>query len=192
MRRTINRSVYDLLFSNPTLSDSVALFHSSSHGGNLDTLALSVANLNTGFSCMALQTGLDSNTILGITPRYLIVPFNLAATAEQILGSYADPAAGGSAAGNSNTLNIYGPQGPRKLTLIVESLLDGNDTTAYYLAADHNVVDTFEMSYLQGEETPVFEQDTAFIQDAVKFKVRQTWGVKAIDYRGLYKSTGGD
>jgi hypothetical protein len=192
MRRTINRSVYDLLFSNPTLSDSVALFHSSSHGGNLDTLALSVANLNTGFSCMALQTGLDSNTILGITPRYLIVPFNLAATAEQILGSYADPGAGGSAAGNSNTLNIYGPQGPRRLTLIVEPLLDGNDTTAYYLAADHNVVDTIEMADLQGEETPVFEQDTAFIQDAVKFKIRQTWGVKAIDYRGLYKSTGGD
>lgn len=192
MRRTINRSVYDLLFSNPTLSDSVALFHASSHGGNLDTLALSVANLNSGFSCMALQTGLDSNTILGITPRYLIVPFNLAATAEQILGSYADPGAGGSAAGNSNTLNIYGPQGPRKLTLIVEALLDGNDTTAYYLAADPGTIDTIEMCYLQGEETPVFEQDTAFIQDAVKYKIRQTWGVKAIDYRGLYKSTGGD
>jgi hypothetical protein len=192
MRRTINRSVYDLLFSNPTLSDSIATFHASSHGGNLDTLALSLANLNTGFSCMALQTGLDSNTILGITPRYLIVPFNLSATAEQILGSYADPGAGGSAAGNANTLNIYGPQGPRKLTLIVEALLDGNDTTAYYLAADNNTVDTVEMCYLQGEESPVFEQDTAFIQDAVKYKIRQTWGVKVIDYRGLYKSTGGD
>ena len=35
-----------------------------------------------------------------------------------------------------------------------------------------------------------WEQDTAFIQDAVKYKVRQTWGVKVIDYRGLYKSTG--
>jgi len=192
MKRTKNRSVYDLLFANAALSDSIALFHASSHGGNLDTLALSNANLNTAFSCMALQTGLNTDVILGITPRYLIVPFNLAATAEQILGSYADPGAGGSAAGNSNTLNIYGPQGPRKLTLIVEPLLDGNDTTAYYLAADYNVVDTIEMADLQGEETPVFEQDTAFIQDAVKFKVRQTWGVKAIDYRGLYKSTGGD
>lgn len=192
MKRTKNRSVYDLLFANAALSDGVALFHSSSHGGNLDTLALSVANLNSMFSCMALQTGLNSDVILGITPRYLIVPFNLAATAEQILGSYADPGAGGSAAGNSNTLNIYGPQGPRRLTLVVEPLLDGNDTTAYYGAADYNVVDTIEMADLQGEETPVFEQDTAFIQDAVKFKVRQTWGVKAIDYRGLYKSTGGD
>lgn len=192
MKRTRNRSVYDLLFANAALSDGVALFHASSHGGNLDTLALSIANLNAGFSCMALQTGINTDVILGITPRFLIVPFNLAATAEQILGSYADPGAGGSAAGNSNTLNIYGPQGPRRLTLIVEPLLDGNDTTAYYLAADNNVIDTIEMADLQGEESPVFEQDTAFIQDAVKFKVRQTWGVKAIDYRGLYKSTGGD
>lgn len=192
MKRTKNRSVYQVLFDNAALSDGVALFHSSSHGGNLDTVALSVTNLNAMFSCFALQTGINSDVILGLTPRYLIVPFNLAATAEQILGSYADPGAGGSAAGNSNTLNIYGPQGPRRLTLVVEPLLDGNDTTAYYGAADYNTVDTIEMADLQGEETPVFEQETAFIQDAVKFKVRQTWGVKAIDYRGLYKSTGGD
>lgn len=190
MRRTINRSVYDLLFSNPTLSDGVAVFHSSSHGGNLDTLDLSVTNLNAGYSCMMLQTGLDSNTILGITPRFLIVSAADSATAEQILGSYADPVVGGSAAGNSNSLNIYGPQGGRRLSLIVEPLIDGNDADSYYLIADNGVVDTMEITFLQGEESPVFEQETAFIQDAVKYKVRQTWGTKIIDYRGMYKSSG--
>ena len=189
-KRTINKSVYDLLFSNPVLSDTIALFHTSSHGGNLDTLDLSVANLNTGFTCMMTQTGINSDVILGLTPSFLIVSAADSATAEQIIGSYADPGAGGSAAGNANSLNIYGPQGRRKLTLVVEPLIDGNDADSYYLAADPNVCDTFEVTYLAGEETPVFEQETAFIQDAVKYKVRQTWGVGAIDYRGLYKSSG--
>ena len=47
-----------------------------------------------------------------------------------------------------------------------------------------------EVSFLAGEEMPVFEQETAFIQDAVKYKVRQTFGVAAIDWRGLYRSLG--
>lgn len=189
-KRTINKSVYDLLFSNPVLSDSVALFHASSHGGNLDTLDLSVTNLNAGYTCMMTQTGINSDVILGLTPSFLLVSASDSATAEQILGSFADPAVGGSAAGNSNSLNIYGPSGRRKLTLVVEPLIDGNDADSYYLAADPNTCDTFEVTYLAGEETPVFEQETAFIQDAVKYKVRQTWGVGAIDYRGLYKSAG--
>lgn len=191
MKRTINKSVYQILFDNPTLSDGVALFHSSSHGANLVTSDLSVGVLNTAWSAMMLQTGLNSDTILGLTPKFLIVAPGISGDALQLLGSLADPAAGGSTAtGNSNTKNIYGPAGNRPLMLIVEALLAGNDTDSWYLATDPMTCDTIELTYLQGEETPVFEQETAFIQDAVKYKVRQTWGVKAIDYRGLYKSTG--
>lgn len=190
MRRTINRSVYQILFDNPLLSDAVALFHASSHGANLVTTDLANTALSAGFKIMMTQTGLNSDVILGIMPRHLIVSASDSALAEQLLGSFADPGAGGSAAGNSNTLNIYGPGGRRKLNLIIEPLLDGNDVDSWYLAADSNEIDTLEITYLQGEESPVFEQETAFIQDAVKYKVRQTWGVKAIDYRGLYKSTG--
>lgn len=190
MRRTINKSVYDLLFSNPALSDGVALFHSSSHGANLVTTDLANTALNAAYTVMMTQTGISSDVILGIMPQYLIVSASDSATAEQLLGSYADPAAGGSAAGNSNSLNIYGPQGNRKLTLIIEPLIDGNDADSWYLAANPMVCDTFEVAYLRGEETPVFEQETAFIQDAVKYKVRQTWGVGVIDYRGMVKSSG--
>ncbi len=190
MRRTWQRSIYQILFDNPVLSDAIALFHSSSHGANLVTSAISVTSLNTAWSAMMLQTGLDSNTILGIVPRYLICAPGISGTAYQLVNSYADPAAGGSAVGNSGNANIYGPGGPRPLIVIVEPLLAGHDADSWYLAADSNQVDTIEYTYLQGEETPVFEQETAFIQDAVKYKIRQTWGVKAIDYRGLYKSTG--
>ncbi len=190
MKRTINRSIYQILFDNPALSDGIAIFHSSSHGANLATSAISVASMNTMWSAMMLQTGLNSDVILGIVPAYLVVAPGISGTAYQLINSTADPAAGGSAAGNSNTQNIYGPGGPRGLQVIVEPIIAGNDTDSWYGIARSSDVDTIEYTYLQGEETPVFEQETAFVQDAVKYKVRQTWGVKCIDYRGLYKSTG--
>jgi hypothetical protein len=190
MKRTINRSVYQIFFDNPNLSDGVALFHTSSHGANKVTSDLSVGTLNTAFAAMALQTGINSDVILGITPRYLVVATGIWADAAQLLRSTADPAASGSAAGNSNTHNVYGPNGSRRLQLIEEPILSGNDTDSWYLIADSNECDTVEYTFLQSEETPVFEQESAFIQDAVKYKIRQTWGVKAIDYRGLYQSLG--
>ncbi len=187
MRRKINKVCYAVLTANAALSDGVALFHASSHGANLDTNALSVANLNVGYAVMRQQAGLTSGTVLNIAPRYLIVPAALAATAYQIQGSLADPAAGGSAAGNSNTANIYGPNGPRRLVIVEEGQLDANSATAWYLAADPSQVDTVELTFLQGEESPVLEREMGFEVDAVKYKIRQTFAAKAIDYRGLYQ-----
>lgn len=191
MKRTQNRSVYQIFFDNPALSDGIAIFHSSSHGANLVTSDLSVGVLNTAYAAMALQTGINSDVILGIVPRFLIVASGIWGDAAQILKSTADPAAGGSTTtGNANTHNVYGPGGQRQLVLIEEPILSGNDTDSWYLAASSDQIDTVEYTFLQGEETPVFEQESAFIQDAVKYKIRQTWGVKCLDYRGLYKSTG--
>lgn len=190
MQRTINQSVYQLLFDNAALSDGIALFHAS-HGSNTVASDLSVSVLDTAFSAMMLQTGINSTVYLGIAPKFLIVAPGISGTAAQLLSSLADPAAGGSSAGNANTANIYGPGGMRhNLQLIVEPLLAGNDTDSWYLAADSAQIDTVEVAFLQGEETPVFEQETGFVNDSIKYKIRQTWGVKAIDYRGLYRSTG--
>jgi hypothetical protein len=190
MKRTINRSVYQIFFDNPVLSDNIAIFHSSSHGANLVTSAFSVAALNTAYSAMGLQTGLNSDVILGIVPRFVVHAPGITGTVWSILNSTTDPAVGGSAVGTSGTSNLYGPQGGRRLQAIEEPILAGNDVDSWYLIASNNEVDTVEYTFLQGEEMPVFEQESAFIQDAIKYKVRQTWGVKCIDYRGLYKSTG--
>lgn len=188
MRRKINKVVYSILTANGALSDGIALFHASSHGANLDTTALSVAALNVGYSVMGLQTGLSgTGTILNLEPQYLITGRTLAPTAMQILGSLADPAAGGSAAGNSNTFNIYGPNGPRMLQLVVDGQLDATSTTAWYLAASPSQIDTIELCFLQGEESPVTDREESFTVDAIKYKIRQSFAAKAIDYRGLYQ-----
>jgi hypothetical protein len=140
---------------------------------------------------MMLQKGLTTDAILNIQPRYLIVPATLSSTALQLVGSLADPAAGGSAStGNSNTLNIYGPNGPRPIQVVVEPQLDASSTASWYLSADPAQVDTVEVSFLSGEEAPVLESEWDFDRDVWKYKVRQTFGVKAIDWRGLYKNAG--
>lgn len=191
-KRTVNQSVYQILFDNPTLSaDSVALFHSSSHANDANSgtgTALSVSALNTAYTAFATKTGLNSDVILGLSPRYLIVPAAYFNTAWQIVASPADPSVGGNTTGSAGVLNLYGPSGARPLQIIMEPLIDGNDSTSWYLAADPMVIDTIELAYLQGEETPVFEQETGFVSDTIKWKVRQSWGVHPIEYRGLYRS----
>jgi len=189
-RRTQNKLVYQVLTSNPLMGDGQALF-SASHasGSNLSgaTADPSVTTLNTSFAAMMRQRGLTSGVIINVQPRFLIVPVSLSATALQLVGSIADPSAGGSAAGNSNTLNIYGPNGSRPIQVVAEPQLDAASTTAWYLAADSGQIDTVELSFLQGEEQPVLENEWDFDKDVYKFKVRQTFGAKAIDWRGVYK-----
>jgi len=188
-RRTQNKKVYEVLTDNDDLNDGVALFHSSHSNLAGSTGAPSITTLNAAYVSMMTQTGL-TDAIINVVPRFIIVPVALSATVLQLLGSMADPSAGGTAAGNSNTKNIYGPGGGRALTPIVEPQLDGNSATAWYLAAANNQVDTVELAFLQGEESPVIESEWDFNKDVWKHKVRQTFGTKAIDYRGVYKNAG--
>jgi hypothetical protein len=196
-RRLQNQAVYGVLTSNPTMADTGALFNATAQttaGGHANLAtgagAPAVGTLNTAFISMMTKKGLRSDVILNIQPSFLIVPAAISATALQLLGSIADPSVGGSAAGNSNTKNIYGPNGDRPLKVIVEPLLDANSSTAWYLAASNSQVDTVEVTFLEGEQSPVLENEWDFDKDVYKYKVRQTFGVAAIDFRGLYKHAG--
>ena len=65
----------------------------------------------------------------------------------------------------------------------------GDTSTDWFLAANPATgVDTVEYTFLQGEESPVTDQEEDFDTDTYKFKIRQTFGVKAIDWRGLYRN----
>lgn len=189
-RRTQNRKVYEVLTDNAALSDGTALFAAGHSNLDASGAAPSVGELNAAFTAMMTQNGINSDVIINVQPRFIIVPAALAATAMQLVGSIADPSAGGSNAGNSNTLNIYGPNGQRPLQVVVEPVLDSNSTTAWYLAADSSQIDTVELTFLQGEESPVLESEWDFNKDGYRYKIRQTFGTKAIDYRGLYKNPG--
>jgi hypothetical protein len=198
-RRKQNQVVYSVLTANANMADGGALFNDTAQttaGGHKNTSAAaaapSVTTLNAGYLSMMTKTGITVNgvagPILNIQPAYIIVPANYGATALQLLGSIADPGAGGSAAGNSNTLNIYGPNGSRPIKVIIEPVLDASSTTVWYLAANTSQVDTVELTFLAGEESPVLESDWNMVNDTYLFKVRQTFAAAAIDFRGLFRN----
>lgn len=186
-RRKQNQAVYNVLTSNPTMSDTYALF-SASHtsGSNLSGASAnpSVSTLNTAFAAMMVQKGLSGDAIANVVPRYLIVPAALRGTGLELVTSTSYIVANG----NSGVQNPYGVGGSSPLTLVVEPLLDANSTSAWYLAGDpSDGIDTVELTFLAGEESPVLESEWDFDSDKYKYKVRQTFGVAPIDWRALYK-----
>jgi hypothetical protein len=197
-RRLQNQAIYGVLTANAAMADTGALFNATAQttaGGHANLVTgtaatPTVATLNAAYLSMMTKKGLRSDVILNIQPAFLIVPAALGATALQLVGSIADPAAGGSNAGNANTKNIYGPNGDRPLKVIIEPVLDANSATAFYFAANNSQVDTVEITFLEGEQSPVLESEWDFDKDVYKNKVRQTFGVAPIDFRGLYKHNG--
>lgn len=184
-RRKVNKEVYSVLTSNPTMGDNIALFNASHGNQSGSAAAPSVTTLNTAFQAMMVQTGLSTDVIISVIPKYLIVAPQYSATALELVNSISYNAANN----NEGVKNIYGVGGPRPLTVIAEPVLQASSGTVWYLAADPAQIDTVEVSFLQGEESPVLEDEWDFDTDVYKYKVRQTFGVKAIDWRGLYRNS---
>jgi hypothetical protein len=186
-RRLQNKKVYEVLTSNPTMADGFALF-SASHpsGSNVSGSAgaPAVGTLNTGYQQMMLQRGLASDAILGLTPAFLIVPPAYSATALEIVNSQSYNAANN----NEGVVNIYGVNGVRPLQVVVEPILHAASSVNWYLAANTNQIDTVELAFLNGEESPVLTSEQDFDTDTYKYNVRQTFGVAAIDWRGLFRN----
>lgn len=188
-KRTINQKVYEVLTANATMGDGKTLFatdHESGSNTSGSAAAPSVTTLNAGFLSMRSQKGLNSTVAINVTPRYLIHSPYYEATVDELLTSTSYNAANN----NEGVNNLYGPNGPQKRRLIpVCDVALGVTSTDWFLAADQaQGVDTVEYTFLQGEESPQIDQEEDFDTDTYKFKIRQTFGVKAIDWRGLYRN----
>ena len=181
-RRTVGNLVYAILTGNPTMGDSVALFHANH--SNLDTgggSALSVTSLAAARVKMAKQTGQQAEP-LNIQPAHLIVPVALRDTAAVILASEYNPDA---------TNKLQAPNPVRGMVdVIADPRLDANSATAWYLTASPTAFDAIEVLYLDGNDAPFLDQQAGWNVDGTEFKVRLDAGVKAWDYRTLYKSAG--
>ena len=180
--RRINDLVYAILTSNAAMSyDSKALFHAD-HGNLAGTAgALASGTLGAGRTAMRKQTG-PGGSVLNLVPRFLIVPAELETTTDVLLRSVAST----DSEKNSGVLNPW----QNALAPVVEPRLGANSTTAWYLAADSSQVDTVEVMFLDGVQTPVIEEMDTTGVDGKEFKVRIDVGVADLDHRGLYKNAG--
>ena len=175
--RTVGNLVYAILTGNPLMADGEALF-SAAHN-NDGNLGLSIDGLDAGRVAMALQQDPDGVAVggLNIQPSYLIVPVALSGEARILLNSQYVP---------GETFVPNRVQGFAEL--VFDARLDANSSTEYFLAASPSLYDTIEVAYLNGVQTPVLEQKEGWGVDGVEFKVRLDAGVKALDFRGLYRS----
>lgn len=174
--------VLEELTSNPIMADGNALF-SAAHG-NLVTgpgTAISIDSLGAARALMRSQTSLDGSK-LNLRPSMLYVPVALETKADQFTSQIVPNTAG--------DVNPYGAGGRTPLVVGTEPRLDDDSATAWYLFSMLSDIDMMEMAMLEGETGPVVDSMIDFYTDGIKFKIRHTVGVKAIDWRGMFKNVG--
>jgi hypothetical protein len=190
--------VYAILLANAALgADSIALFEAGTHK-NTGAGALGTAGSLT--ACIAaMRKQRIKKRPLNLQPRYLIVPQDLAFTAEILLSS----------AERSTTTADLGNYNPLRGKLDIRAddrvgvagVTDPNTGTAYAGTASNyflacrpgeNGAKTIEVGYLRG--TGRAPQIRAFVmsegQWGIGWDVKFDIGAKALDFRGMYKCTG--
>ena len=179
-RRTIGNLCYDVLTSNPTMSDGTALFHADHGNLAASGAAPSVTTLGAARAAMRVQKEGDAKA-LNITPQYLLVPAALETTANVLMNSVVDPTANKGHAPNP----VSG-----MAEVITDARLDADSVTAWYLAANPSMHDTVEVAYLDGIKEPYLDQQERWSTDGAQMKVRIDAGVAPMDHRTFYKNAG--
>jgi len=179
---------YAQLTSNPTMADSVALFHAN-HGNLLTggTTAFDATNALTALgaarAAMRKQKDPANNGYLDVRPAFLLLPVAKETLAESIITSLSR--IDGSNAGVNN------PGWIRNLIIVCDPRLDASSSAYWYLAANHQQVDTVEIAHLEGTNrgfTTV--EEVNFATDALDVKATWEGGCAVIDWAGLLRSNG--
>ena len=174
--------VWAIFTANAVMADNIALFDVNTHKNftNGGAAAPSVAEIAKGQLLLRKQKGLKDKARLNLNAKFILVPAALESTVDQLINSTVVPV----------TATTAITQTVKALTPIVEARLDDNSATAWYLVSDPNKIDTIHFGYLAGQNGPYTEIKEGFDIDGLEFKIRHFFGAKAIDYRGMYKSTG--
>ncbi|MHC1701790.1 MAG: hypothetical protein AB9900_12615 [Humidesulfovibrio sp.] len=182
--RTVSKLVYALLASNPVMKETgKTLFHAD-HKNLAATTAVggvTSAILSAMRQLMRKQKGMNG-AALSLIPKFLLLPTTYETDAEILLRSVTLPVA-------DMPTGVHNPWAGQ-LTPVVDGWLDNASADIWYMAADPNQVDTFEVAFLDGNEQPLLTEDDEFRRDVLSLKVKQVVGVGAMDFRGLVKNPG--
>lgn len=170
-------TVYGILNTNGAMADGNNLF-STAHANFTDTgSAPDVTTIGAGVAMIGKQTGLDSDddTYLNLQPRYIVGGWDTHLLRMQYTSANYQPTA-------QSGVNPF-----TNLIPITEARIT---TTAWYLFASPDQVDTIEYAYLDGQDGVYTETRVGFEVDGVEIKARHDFAAKAIDYRGMYRNDG--
>lgn len=178
--RTIERSVYALLDTNPVLKDGIPLFHANH--GNLASAgaAPSMTTLDDARLTMGMQTvpG-EVDDYLDLVPAIALVNTGKLGAFRQILTAQWDPAHPGAELPNIVRDMVGTVVGTPRIPIAV-----------WYLFADPNIAPVIEVVYLNGQREPRVVEEEDFRTGGISWRIELPFGVGAIDYRGGFKNNG--
>jgi len=192
----INDTFWTLLLSNPSS------FFSAGNSNYVTGLAyaLSIAGLDKLEETMLNQkkpaVGKETKpSPLGVRPKVLLVPHQLASTARGLHKS--TDVRDTTANTKYPTANIWAGQfGEDNGTLVISpfignSAFTGNSATAFYMFADPQVLPAIEVAFLNGNDAPTVESsDADFNTLGIQLRGYHDFGVAMQDPKGAVKSKG--
>ena len=161
---TLHEFVFDFFRTNPTIYDTVALYHATH--ANLFTAALDATSFAAHRLAMVKQTRAGSAKRLGTTPAFVLVPYELEEAAYNLFQR------------NTN-LDATFVQSMKPQVIPVSYWTDAND---WCTVADPNKLPVLEISFVNGQEQPeLFVQDmpnvgSMFSNDQLTYKMRHEYG----------------
>lgn len=176
-QRMETRMFFEALTSTATMGDGNALF-SAGHGNLLTAAPLSETSLEEAIQALWSTRGLGGE-YLDLQPAFLLVSTKDKFRADVLIGS----------TGNVNDNKSAAVINP--LAGMVQVITDPRVAAgAWYLFAAPSQAPVFEASWLDGEESPVIDEDVDFITDGVRIKCRHCFGVGRVAWRGVLYNPG--
>ncbi len=174
--RTLNKFVLDMIRTNPTMSDTKALFHADH--GNLLTTALTKANYLIARLAMMKQADHDTGEAMGLAPKFLLIPADLEEAAFEMFRRDTNM--------DADFAHSTAPQ-----IRPVSYWTDANDWAMVCDPAEHP---TIEIGFIDNRQEPeLFIQDMAtsgsmFTHDRMTWKIRHEYGGAPASWKGMRKN----
>jgi len=180
-RRKFGDLCYAVLTGAVTMGDGNSLWDAANHANyTASGAAPAVAGLNTAAAAMATQKDIAGVQNLNIIPQFILTPWALKGTVDNLLTTTTPIAPGSAASPGMNPWSYLKP--------VYEARLDAASAAAWYLAARKGM--TVKLFTLNGNTTPKLDMRMDWSTDSLDFKGRITGAAKAMDWRGLYKNAG--
>jgi hypothetical protein len=180
-KRTVGDAVFNLITSNPTLADGVALFHASHNNLVGSGSTISTTSVDGMRVLMATQKDKDGK-IVRVPLRFIVVPVGLGGLARTVLESQFEV---------SGSKNLTTPNIVRNTFEVIEDpRLDAASTTAWYGVADPALFDGIVVGYLDGKQEPYLEAKDGWTVDGTQWKVRLDAAAGVADHIALSKNPG--
>ncbi len=181
--RTVNRALLDLLYSNPTMWDGKAMFHTDHFNLISGAGAPSITQFKKHDLAFGQQVDIDGQTELNVLPSLMLVPTDYRVEAEQFVqfmqvqnNATVDP----------TKLGVW-----KNLQVVCDAMCRGYSTTKWHTFADPNMVPCLEYQYMTGygeggKTTNWYDPAT----QTQKWMQKIVFGVAAFRFEGVTQDPG--